>query len=70
MDADLDIVRVPDVKAMTGMEETTIRWLIYTRQCPPPAKIAGRLTWRRSQWTEWLEAKFAEAEAGQPNTAA
>lgn len=61
------LVRVPDVAEMLGVNESAVRWLVYTKELPPSTKIAGRLVWKRSQIEKYLDDKFAEAES---NTAA
>ena len=58
-----ELVRVPDVAEMLGVNEPAVRWLVYTKELPAPAKISGRLVWKRSQIEQYLEDKFAEAEA-------
>lgn len=70
MTTEIDLIRVPDVAAMLGITESAVRWLVYTKQLPPATKISSRLVWKRSQIEAYLDAKFAEAEADQPDHAA
>lgn len=66
-----DLVRFQEAKEMAGLEtDAALRWLIYKHDFPPAAKIGGRLVWRRQQILDWIDNKFAEAEANQPTHAA
>ena len=65
-----ELVRVPDVAEMLGINESAVRWLVYTKELPAPARISARLVWKRSQIEQYLEDKFAEAAASHPTHAA
>ncbi|WP_281711728.1 helix-turn-helix transcriptional regulator [Dermacoccus nishinomiyaensis] len=65
-----DLVRVPDVAEMLGVNESAVRWLVYTKELPPHTKISNRLVWKRSQIEQYLDDKFAEAEANHTTRAA
>ena len=50
-----ELLAIPDVAKMLGMGERSLRRLRKRRGFPKPVKGPGRLRWRRSEVTAWME---------------
>ncbi|MFC6154050.1 helix-turn-helix transcriptional regulator [Nocardioides yefusunii] len=59
------LLRIEDVAALTGIPVNTWRTWIASKKGPQPAKLGGRLFWRRSQIDRWLDEQFAAAAASE-----
>jgi predicted DNA-binding transcriptional regulator AlpA len=51
---DVAFIRLPEVKAVTGLSKTTIYELIRTRSFPAPVRLAPRsVAWVKSEIRDW-----------------
>ncbi|MPW04854.1 AlpA family phage regulatory protein [Paraburkholderia sp. CNPSo 3155] len=58
------LVRLPEVRARTGLKTTTIYRRMNEGTFPRPVPIGGsRVAWLESQVDAWIAARIAEAEA-------
>ncbi|MFC6715097.1 helix-turn-helix transcriptional regulator [Branchiibius cervicis] len=57
----LDLVTVDDVAAMLGKSPSSVRWMRHIGELPEPAKIGGRVVWRRQQIIDWVNSLFPDA---------
>ena len=56
------ILRLPDVKARTGMSRSAIYASIKKQQFPKPVKLSERSSgWIEAEVSEWIEARIAQS---------
>ena len=53
-DGDVSFLRLPDVKAVTGLSKTSIYEMIRDKNFPPPIRLGPRaVAWVRSEVRQW-----------------
>jgi prophage regulatory protein len=61
------ILRLPDVKALTGLSRSTIYLKVSKGEFPEPIKISSRaIGWPEEDIENWLDTKIIESRLGQP----
>lgn len=56
------ILRLPDVKARTGLSRSTIYLRISNDDFPEPISLGGRAVgWLESEINDWLDAKIQDS---------
>lgn len=58
------IIRLPEVKARTGLSRSTIYLRISNAQFPPPISLGGRAVgWIEAEVQEWLDQRIEASRA-------
>lgn len=58
------LLRLPDVKTLTGLSRTRVYELVEGGKFPRPVKLSGRVNaWPDNEIAEWIAARIAEREA-------
>ncbi len=52
------LLRVPDVSALTGIPEATLRFWRHEGTGPQSAKLGRRVVYRESDVLAWIDAQF------------
>lgn len=61
-------VRLPEVKALTGLSRSTVYERIRDGQFPKPVGLGGRnVGWVESEVSAWIEARIAIARGDLPH---
>lgn len=55
------LLRIPEVAAMTGIPEATLRHWRATHQGPPNTRLGRRVVYREADVLAWIDAQFAGA---------
>lgn len=56
------ILRLPEVRAATGLSRSTIYSAVRHSEFPPPVKLGARAVgWRADEIVRWLESREARA---------
>ncbi|OLT21406.1 helix-turn-helix domain-containing protein [Ornithinimicrobium sp. CNJ-824] len=59
MSEDTDLMTLPQVAELLQRPPATLRWLRSKGEGPRSAVIAGRITYRRRDVLDWIDAQFA-----------
>jgi prophage regulatory protein len=63
--ADVAFLRLPEVKAVTGLSKTTLYSLIRDRSFPAPVPLAPRVVaWVKSEVNQWAAERIVAARSG------
>ncbi len=54
-----ELLRVPDVAALTGIPEATLRFWRHQGTGPRSAKLGRRVVYRESDVQAWIDQQFA-----------
>ena len=54
------LLRVPDVSAMTGIPEATLRFWRHEKRGPKSAKLGRRVVYREEDVLAWIDAQFEQ----------
>jgi predicted DNA-binding transcriptional regulator AlpA len=57
-----ELLRVPEVAALTGIPEATLRFWRHRGTGPRSAKLGRRVVYRQSDVEAWIDAQFASDE--------
>lgn len=61
--SELQILRLPDVRAKTGLSRSTIYRLEASGHCPRRMKLGEHSRgWLASEWDAWIAERIAERE--------
>jgi prophage regulatory protein len=61
---DVRFLRLPEVKALTGLSKTSLYGLIRERSFPPPVRLGARsVAWVRSEVNQWAADRVEASRA-------
>ena len=60
------LMRLPDVAALTGVAEATLRFWRHTGTGPPSARLGRRVVYREEDVTRWIDEQFAKNDDRTP----
>lgn len=57
------LLRLPDVRKITGLGRTSVYEAVASRNFPKPVKMGRLSAWPESEVRAWIEARKAERDA-------
>lgn len=63
-------LKIPQVAAMTGIPEATLRWYRHVGSGPPSFKLGRRVMYREEDVLAWIEAQYEAGTSHDPQPAA
>lgn len=55
------LLYIPDVAQMLNKSSASLRYMITQGDCPPHAKIGGRIMFKQSDVEAWIQEQFDKA---------